>query len=66
MNLMKKNRFIVLLAFAATALLQSCFEPKLDTPEKLLQHYIYIAFAGSEDKELEQHLTPEFLKKIKD
>lgn len=45
--------------------LVSCFAPKLDTPEKLLQHYVYLAFGGTDEKELEQHLTPEFLEKIK-
>lgn len=46
--------------------LSSCFSPDLDNPEKLLQHYIYLAFNGTDEKELEQHLTPEFLQKLKD
>ena len=56
----------ILFVLVAASLLQSCFEPKLDTPEKLLQHYIYLAFADTDDKELEQHLSAEFLKKIKE
>lgn len=57
---MKKCVTFIIIVF-----LGGCFAPNLETPEKLLQHYIYLAFSGIEEKELEQHLTPEFLEKLK-
>ena len=45
---MKKNWKLILVTIMVS-LLSSCFEPKLDTPEKLLQHYVYLAFAGSDE-----------------
>jgi len=64
---MKKNGNLLLIGvLSLLSLLSSCFEPKLDTPEKLLQHYVYLSFAGTDDKELEGHLSEEFLKKIKE
>jgi len=63
---MKRNFKLMLVAVTALTMLSSCFEPKLDTPEKLLQHYVYLAFAGTDDKDLEKHLTANFINKIKE
>jgi hypothetical protein len=47
-------------------ILVGCFAAKTDTPESLLQHYVYLAFSGAEEKDLEQHFTPKFLQAIKE
>lgn len=58
------NKSVIFL-LVVIGFLQSCFDPKLDSPEKLLQHYIYLAFSGTNEAELEKYLTPELLQKIK-
>lgn len=58
-----KNKLLMLLI---TFITSSCFTTKLDTPEALLQHYVYLAFSGAEDRELEKHFTPNFLQMIRE
>lgn len=59
---MKNKIFIV----AVLVLMSGCFNTKFDSPESLLQHYVYMAFSGADDRDLEKLLTPNFLQTIRE
>ena len=61
-----KKMINTLIAILLSMTLNGCFEANLDTPEALLQHYIYLAFRGVDEAELEKYLSQDFLNKIRE